>query len=132
LKRRGQLPADRIEILDKFGFLWDQPHARQSNNWEVLYEQAIQFKKEHGHLDVPKNSMLNWWMALQRSYKKSNKLPEERIRDLEALDFQWSPRPSRKVRGDDAHEQIVPNIRLDASSPKKHFLRAVSLDAADM
>jgi len=137
LKRRDQIASDRKELLDKFGFLWDQPHARQCNNWIVLYKEAELFKKEHGHLNVPMNTTLNWWMALQRAYKKSNKLPAERIKDLDMLDFEWSPKPKSnqtklKKSVDDSREQIVPSMKNEVSSKMNHFLRAVTLDSTDV
>jgi hypothetical protein len=117
LKRRNQLSADRFEALERFGFIWDPPHARQANNWEVLYQECVEFKKQNGHLQVPLNSVLNWWMALQRSYKSSNKLPEERIRDLDAIGFVWSPKKDTDLKNKKSVES------KSESGKSSHFLR---------
>jgi hypothetical protein len=108
--------------------MWDQPHARQSNNWDVLHKECVEFKKQNGHLQVPMNSVLNWWMALQRYYKSLNKLPEERINDLDAIGFVWSPKKDTEVKKESKKAIETKSDHVVPTARSNHFLRNTSQD----
>jgi superfamily II DNA or RNA helicase len=89
-QKRNQLPAGRIQRLEALGFVWDLRDAA----WEEMFAALAVFKEEHGHCNVPDsyaaNPQLGNWVATQRSAKRRNSLPAERIQRLETLGFVWA------------------------------------------
>jgi hypothetical protein len=86
----------RIQELEGIGFEW-RVHAIAS--WEVRLSELADYRKIHGHCDVPKNysenAQLARWVATQRKEyrlqaegKKSSMTPF-RIQQLESLGFEW-------------------------------------------
>eukprot|EP00594_Rhizosolenia_setigera_P008104 CAMPEP_0178974132 /NCGR_PEP_ID=MMETSP0789-20121207/22246_1 /TAXON_ID=3005 /ORGANISM="Rhizosolenia setigera, Strain CCMP 1694" /LENGTH=433 /DNA_ID=CAMNT_0020662351 /DNA_START=593 /DNA_END=1892 /DNA_ORIENTATION=- len=71
--------------------------------WNTRYEELVQYKKEHGHVNVPhRQGALGRWVTAQRvNYKnmieenqdpRSNRMSPERLQALEKLGFQWTMR----------------------------------------
>jgi hypothetical protein len=90
----------QIRLLQEVDFVWDP----LENYWTKLYEELVEYYKEHGHSMVPNRSQthqeLGTWVTRQRGiYKKriQGKLPKgsglsnERIRLLNELNFVWDP-----------------------------------------
>ena len=88
-KRKGLLPAERIQKLGTLGIDW-QPHEAA---WEEKFGQLVEFKNKHDHCAVPtgwpKNKKLAIWVAVQRRQKKARKLSEDRIKKLDSIGFIW-------------------------------------------
>lgn len=67
----------------------------KGERWRLRYEELCEFKKQHGHCNVPSNYPQNMalvrWINHQRQLYRvdSPKLSPERIQALEAIDFQW-------------------------------------------
>ena len=61
------------------------------NNWEIMFNFLVEFKKEFGHCNVPRgyNPKLASWIITQRS--KKNKLSKEKVTRLEKIGFEWDP-----------------------------------------
>lgn len=80
------ITQERIDLLNKEGFVWDvHEHA-----WRKSFEQLLAFKTAHGHIRVSsKNSKLNGWLLRQKqAYLKyqdgvESPMTEERRRLLE-------------------------------------------------
>jgi hypothetical protein len=94
LKRQGSLSEDRWRRLDEIGFDWD-PHVAA---WDSMFEQLKVYKAAHGDCDVPQlyapNKQLGHWVNNQRAFKIKNTLPEDRIRMLNDIGFEWDPKRS--------------------------------------
>jgi hypothetical protein len=45
---RSSMTAERIQILDQLGMIWDSQQAV----WNERYEQLLEFKRIHGHVYV--------------------------------------------------------------------------------
>ncbi len=83
------LEQDRIEQLDKLGFVWNC----LEHQWEFQYSALVKFREEYGHCRVSTLSkthaaLANWVRGL-RATKKQGKLSAERIRRLDMLGFIW-------------------------------------------
>ena len=92
---------DRINLLEKIGFVWNVPDS----TWMVRYEELKQFKATRGHCNVPSddsaNKELGTWVHKQRTEyrlqekgKQSSAMTAERIALLEEIGFVWKPQES--------------------------------------
>ena len=88
-KSRGLLSAERTERLTKIGVIWDI----LISNWEKLFGDLLEFKRIHGHCNVPNrwpdNPKLRRWVFTQREFFKNGTLNEERITRLTLIGFEW-------------------------------------------
>ena len=84
---QNQLRKERIELLDKIGFLWD-PVEQQ---WQEKYQELMRYVKDNGDANVPANHPLRKWIGSQRTTKKSGKISETRIQLLDSIGFIWDP-----------------------------------------
>jgi hypothetical protein len=86
----------RIQELDNLGFQW----VCVSTAWEDRLSELADYRKTHGHCNVPRNysenSKLANWVKKQRSNYSLHQVGKKshmtlfRIKDLESLDFQWT------------------------------------------
>lgn len=98
-KRSTALSKERVDALDEIGFNWGK--SKGDSLWEERLLNLIEYKKMHGHCNVPtkfkKNTSLGRWVSTQRKQYKEMKAgsPEtlmtpERAEKLEAIGFRWS------------------------------------------
>lgn len=95
------LTAERIKQLDEIGMLWTVPDYL----WERNYAVAMDFYREHGHLDVPTGYVaangvkLGNWIRKLRGLKKGTAngadLTEEQIKRLNEIGMLWSDKFER-------------------------------------
>jgi hypothetical protein len=85
----GRLTKDRISRLESLGLVWDTFDA----TWDEMFTALIDFKKTHGHCNVPQkwsqNMKLGIWVSHQRVSMKKGQLPDERRRRLNDIGFLW-------------------------------------------
>ncbi|WP_164874073.1 helicase associated domain-containing protein [Rhodococcus spongiicola] len=105
-RRRGTpaLTADRIQQLDALGFEWASSRRRPTGGdpqrWADGIAHLEEFIAEHGHTRVPDGWVcedgfsLGGWAHTRRSERRRNAptLTAERVAQLDALGFDWSPR----------------------------------------
>jgi len=112
----GRLTDDRIRRLEDIGFVWSL-----RDDWQKHYEELIEYKKVHGHCNVPAryqtNRRLGIWVSAQRQQFKIMNMPEElkprrsapltldRIRLLNVLGFTWTIR-SRDSLGESWNQRL--------------------------
>lgn len=93
--RDGTLGTARIQRLKALGFDWDP----NETYWLRMFDQLREFKKREGHCDVPAkyrpNQCLAGWVVGLRSSHREGKLPENKVRKLNEIDFAWSPREAQ-------------------------------------
>ena len=89
------LTAEGIRKLESIGFVWNANDAK----WEQKYQELVEYKKRHGHCNVPtpfrENPPLGKWVSQQRyKYNQENScnIKDERIRKLESIGFSWFPK----------------------------------------
>lgn len=87
---RERLAPDRVRRLDEVGFEWDPIGTR----WEEMFQRLVNFKKDHGHTNVPQRSPkyaeLATWVRNQRAAKTHNRpIIAERGKRLDEIGFVW-------------------------------------------
>lgn len=89
LRKQGRLSRERIDELDRLGFLWSAESRRASaldRSWEDRFNAL---KRD------AKDPALAAWIARQRNDYRSGALRPDRRRRLESIQFDWSPTASR-------------------------------------
>lgn len=76
-KKRGKLSKERMDRLERIGFVWNPRDAA----WEAMYTSLADFKSKHGHCNVPQkweaNRSLGVWVNTQRN--RRNRLKKDRV-----------------------------------------------------
>ena len=93
--KAAKITQERIDALNELGLQW----ALHEDKWNLRLEELKEFKRVHGHCNVPtlypSNKQLGSWVGTQRSqyfkFKdgKAAKITQERIDALNELGFQW-------------------------------------------
>ncbi|KAL3793340.1 hypothetical protein HJC23_003850, partial [Cyclotella cryptica] len=88
----GLLSEDRIELLEKIGFVWDV-HQWQ---WNQTYYELIDYKRVHGDTNVPMSrGALGLWVFNQRAHYnnyrkgKPSHMTHERAELLRSIGFEF-------------------------------------------
>ena len=81
--------AERIERLDKVGFIWEN---KFDVAWQFGFDKLLKFKAKEGHCNIPMNYVaddykLGSWVSNQRS--KRSTLTAYQIVKLDAVGFVW-------------------------------------------
>ena len=92
-KKEGVLSKQKIDLLNKIGFIWDVLEY----SWEKLFEDLKKYKQKFGHCNVSKSKrdknykeLAEWVLAQRENYKKkSASLTKERINKLSNIGFLW-------------------------------------------
>jgi hypothetical protein len=97
--KRSYMTLSRIQELESMGFEW----GTCSTAWEVRLSELADFRKIHGHCNVPvrysKTPELGRWVVTQRyQYRfhlegKKSPMTTVRIQKLESLGFEWKRAP---------------------------------------
>lgn len=106
----GRLTDERIRRLDELGFVWSI-----RDDWQKHYDELKEYKKKHGHCNVPsrysENRRLGIWVSSMRAaYKKADPgrsapLTQDRIDLLNQLGFTWTIR-SRDTLGESWFQRL--------------------------
>ena len=95
LYNKNKLTKDRINRLNSIGFVWNLLNP----SWNEMYERLVAYKDQYGSTCVPNryeiDSQLGMWVSHQRRLYNTNELPEERINQLNSIDFVWNARDAR-------------------------------------
>jgi hypothetical protein len=84
---------------------------KRNMQWNMQYEQLVEFKRKNGHCMVPKSyeqdKSLGNWVDRQRSIHKSNKIQLDRKRILDQIGFAWKADAAHQFKPDDKlwHQQ---------------------------
>lgn len=99
-RNKGQLPLERVHLLEELGFVWDFQAQKSQETWMKWYLELEGYTKEHGNPHVPRshaNTKLASWVWIQRCrrdkcYGKSGRLTKDQIELLDRLGFRWDAR----------------------------------------
>jgi len=68
--RTTHMTRVKIELLESEGFCWEYENKREKK-WHEMYAELLEYRKEHGHCNVPKkcraNQKLGSWVDYQRT-----------------------------------------------------------------
>lgn len=91
LYNQTALSNTQIERLEELQFRW--PMDGKERTWFDMYAEAVEFFKEHGHVEVTEKenpSLYNWIQTQEKRYNKlqgQKPLSEEELEMLEQIDF---------------------------------------------
>ena len=94
-RKAGRMTAGQVRLLDEAGFCWD-PLAEA---WNARYQEAVAWKQEHGHLDLPRKHPLKEWLSWQQKTCRQGRLPEDRARLLLDLGVLTRSGPDEETPG---------------------------------
>ena len=97
--KSGKLSEQRAGLLNKIDFKW----VNTNSSFNQRVKQLLEFEKEHGSVHVsqvgfPKNSdnhKLSRWVNEMRRLYNENRLPIERINQLNKVGFIWNMEDER-------------------------------------
>ena len=88
---KKSLQQGRIKMLSEIGFRWERLDF--DSKWNKMYTALCDFKKEHGHCNVPRydpqHPGLGRWINTQRTYHRLKTLKKERVALLKQIEFSW-------------------------------------------
>ena len=72
----------------------------QQERWKQRYQELAEYKKGHGHCNVSKGSIqeykqLGAWVKTQRSEYSKGRMPQDRMKQLNDIGFDWDPLASQ-------------------------------------
>lgn len=86
------LPGKNVNRLNSINFDWNPVESR----WIDNYQKLIEYKLKHGNAHVPQRlkefKSLGSWAKIQRIAFKGGYMPEEKIKLLEEIGFNWKVR----------------------------------------
>ena len=90
LEDKNEFYKDRLDQLDKLGFIWDL----NTHNWNIHFQALEQFKQREGHITVPRSNrenglLLSKWIQRQRTNFKD--LTDEQAKKLLDIGFLINP-----------------------------------------
>jgi hypothetical protein len=117
--------VERLDLLNQIGFIWDSHDV----NWREKIDTLLDFRRVHGHSNVPssnnknKDKKLGTWVKCQRrQYKlyrdgKSSSMTPERIAELDRALFEWEIRalPPKKNNPLPSSSKPTKNILVEAN-----------------
>mmetsp|Transcript_2126 Transcript_2126/g.3267 ORF Transcript_2126/g.3267 Transcript_2126/m.3267 type:complete len:542 (-) Transcript_2126:127-1752(-) len=102
-----QLTPDRIELLEKAGFIWNVTDLK----WQEMYQKLVSFRGQEGHCNVPDRyppdqPLANWVARQRKEYQllcdqnvnnevdekgrtRRMRMTQERLKFLNDIGFQW-------------------------------------------
>ena len=93
-KVKGRLSTERINRLTAIGFDWDPVES----TWERNFQALVEYRNKFGNCNVPVkwpvSPELGRWVRKQRGNMITDKLPKEKEKRLERLNFDWNPQIS--------------------------------------
>lgn len=90
LRRKGKLEQYKIDMLNKLGMIWNPKGVSgSSDEWESNY---ILFRKHGLCIDIKE------WVEEQRAFYKENKIPNENLLRLNAVDFSFEILKNEKYK----------------------------------
>ena len=98
IERRNGLKPNRKKLLEQLGVVWDGIKEQNSHQqFLLMYELLLQYKKEHGDTRVPRKYMVgdanlgNWASAIRESLRGTGryKITDEQLSLLNQIGFEY-------------------------------------------
>ena len=95
--KKNKISREKIEKLDKIGFIWNM----QDHVWKLNIEILKQYRKDfpdrwpsQRSKEPVEHKLAVWFLGIRKDYKMG-RLTEERISDLKSIGFPFYPREYR-------------------------------------
>ena len=96
-QKQEVLSEERVDRLNKIGFVWDFQQLKTDETWKKWYRELEKYTHENGNPHVPRthtNTKLASWVSIQRTrrerdYASAKKLTSEQVVMLDKLGFHW-------------------------------------------
>ena len=92
--KKETMSEERRKRLDSIGFTWKVREAHIPVDWEIRFQQLVDYKRVHGNCNVPikynANPQLGNWVRQQRTKKET--MSEEKRKRLNSIGFTWKVR----------------------------------------
>ncbi|MFP7486409.1 helicase associated domain-containing protein [Priestia filamentosa] len=90
--KEGILSPEKIEKLEKVGFVWS---VKKRDGWNKKYQMLLEYTEQYGHCLVPTKATneykaLGSWVNQQRVAYKKGTLKAYRVQKLEEIGFVWT------------------------------------------
>jgi hypothetical protein len=115
LYNENRLPLDRIQKLNRIGFIWNMEDEQFSENLGKLKR----FSKKNGHFDVPQSGRtkkLGSWVAQIRS---RGLVKKHHIQALNDINFVWEGKYKRRQKAREIMQEVDMKKFLRKPSAKK-------------
>ncbi len=93
--RKGKLSKRQLQLLEEIGSLLNSKESKWEDNFQLLKA----YHEKHGNCDVPArypdNPSCGSWVARQRRQKQFGRLASQRIKRLDAIGLNWSPKDNQ-------------------------------------
>jgi hypothetical protein len=95
---QSRIPPKRLAKLESIGFSWSKAQStrdtsKEDKQWLEKYDKLVDFGKEHGHCNVPRNyekdKSLGMWVNNQRTNQAQETLRQDRKDLLDNVGFVW-------------------------------------------
>lgn len=111
-RKKGKLPPEKVDLLDKLGFVWIAKVTRnQHAKWYERFAELKKFKAKYGHPNVPSNSIeystLARWQNNQRTLRKQCKLPKWKEELLSNLGLEWGKSKKPPKTFEEYFEELI-------------------------
>ena len=87
LNSKGQLDPLKKSKLEQLGITWWNTFVK---GWEGNLQNLIDFKKDHGHLDIPRSHKLGYWLYYQMLQFRRGNLDTKRHSELLKVGVKFS------------------------------------------
>ncbi|WP_307527651.1 DEAD/DEAH box helicase [Streptomyces umbrinus] len=142
-RRKGWVPQDRIDAMDRIGLEWEPLDARR----QQLLSDARAYHQENGNLDVPNDHVTSEGRLLGSQFKalrpayREGRLHQSLIDALDEMGMRWDPQAAKKQELLDACDRYrqrfgnldVPVKFIDAEGyrlgPALSYVRSVAQGA---
>lgn len=108
-RRKGWVPQDRIDAMDRIGMEWEPLDARR----QQLLSDARAYQQKHGNIDVPDSHVTpegrllgSQFKALRTAYREG-RLHQPLVRALDELGMRWDPQAAKKQELLDACDRYL-------------------------
>jgi len=101
-RRRKHLSQERIEALDRVGFLWPKPRKiiAVRFQWQTMFEQFKEYMAVHANPNIivtdDATAQLKAWVKSQKYSRRRKRLSQEKIDALDRVGFVWA-KPRKKT-----------------------------------
>jgi hypothetical protein len=107
--KKGSLSNERIQLLERFNFLWDE----RGIAWDKNYASLKEFYDRFAHTRVPRiwpeNTALPGWMQNLRTLKKKELLTSEQIESLLNIGFSFHPHDDQWNQSYNSLKDLIQN-----------------------